>query len=53
MVDRRQYQQEFRQRQKEKLRELKETQPGRFLRNNPDYDDIMRALEEERERGEC
>lgn len=51
MVDRRKYQQEFRQRQKEKLRELKETKPGRFLRDNPDYYDIMEALEEERRGG--
>lgn len=47
MADRRQYQQEFRRLQKEKMRELKETQPGRILRDNPDYEAIMQALEEE------
>ena len=41
MTDRRQYQQEYRQRQKEKLRKLKETKPGQSIRENPDYDEII------------
>jgi len=47
MSDRRQYQQEYRQRQKEKLRRLKETRPGRYIRDNPDYERIMEAIQEE------
>lgn len=48
MTDRRQYQQEYRQRQKEKLRKLKETKPGQYIRDNPDYDEIIAAIEAER-----
>lgn len=45
--DRRQYQQEYRQRQKEKLRKLKEIKPGQYIRENPDYDEILAAIEAE------
>ena len=51
MSDRRQYQQNYRQRQKEKLRMLKETQPGRYLRDNPDYEKIISAIREEQSEG--
>lgn len=47
MSDRRQYQQEYRQQQKEKRRILTETKPGKYLRNNPDYERIMAAIEAE------
>ncbi len=47
MPDRHQYQQKYRQRQKEKLRLLKEMQPGRYIRNNPDYERILEAIREE------
>ena len=47
MEDRREYQKEYRQRQKEYKRELRKTQPGRYIRCNPDYDQIMVAIEEE------
>jgi hypothetical protein len=45
--DRRQYQQEYRQRQKEKLRKLKEIKPGQYIRENPDYGEILAAIEAE------
>ena len=51
MSDRRQYQQNYRQRQKEKLRMLKETRPGRYLRDNPDYEKIISAIREEQSEG--
>lgn len=47
LPDRHQYQQKYRQRQKEKLRLLKEMQPGRYIRNNPDYERILEAIREE------
>jgi len=45
--ERRQYQQEYRQRQKEKLRKLKEIKPGQYIRENPDYGEILAAIEAE------
>ena len=45
--DRRQYQQKYRQRQKEKLRKLKEIKPGQYIRENPDYGEILAAIEAE------
>ena len=51
MSDRRLYQQEYRQRQKEKLRRLKETKPGRYIRDNPDYESIMEAIRMEQTEG--
>ena len=45
--DRRQYQQKYRQRQKEKLRKLKEIKPGQYIRDNPDYGEILAAVEAE------
>ncbi len=51
MQDRRQYQQQYRQRQKEKLRLLKETKPGQYIRDNPDYEKIIAAIREEQSEG--
>lgn len=45
---RRQYEKEYRQMQKEINRNLEETKPGTKIRNNPDYDLIMQAIQEER-----
>ena len=50
MSDRRQYQREYRQRQKEKLRKLKEIKPGQYIRDNPDYEKIIAAIEAEQGR---
>lgn len=34
---------------KEKKRILKEAKPGQFIRDNPDYDRIIEAIEEEKQ----
>ena len=47
MPDRRRYLQEYRQQQKEKMRILTETKPGQYIRNHPDYERIMAAIESE------
>ncbi len=47
LPDRRRYLQEYRQQQKEKMRILTETKPGQYIRNNPDYERIMAAIESE------
>lgn len=45
--ERREYQREFRRRKKEDLRQRKLSVPGRNIRDNPDYEDIIEAIKEE------
>ena len=47
MSERREYQREFRRRKKEDLRQRKLSVPGRHIRENPDYADIIEAIKEE------